>query len=44
MFQLVLSKIAVTGAGCSTEKHENNKAAVSVAAVGAAALIFTFMR
>ena len=34
----------VTGAGGSTETHENNIAAVAVAAVGAAALIFTFMR
>ena len=34
----------VTGAGGSTETHENNKAAVAVATVGAAALIFTFMR
>ena len=34
----------VTGAGGSTETHENNKAAVAVATVGAAALIFNFMR
>ena len=34
----------VTSAGGSTETHENNKAAVAVAAVGATALIFIFMR
>ena len=28
----------------STETHENNKVAVAVAAVGVAALIYTFMR
>ena len=34
----------VPNAGGSTETHENNKAAVAVAALGVAALIFTFMR
>ena len=34
----------VPNAGVSTETHENNKAAVAVAAAGVAAWIFTFMR
>ena len=34
----------IPNAGVSTETHENNKVAVAVAAVGAAALIYTFMR
>ena len=34
----------ITNAGGSTETHENNKVAVAVAAVGAAAFIYTVMR